>query len=164
MSWQAWGTLAIAVAGLLLSIYNTFAAHRRDHAQLRIVEDYVPIGADQSPPRYEIRLENRGHIPIALESLRISITGTPSTILVAKWPDVANRRFSLEPHRVESFQLPVDALYSVSRKRRAWIAVKTETAGTVIVRARTFWNFVADYGVLAEHERQRPTPRSNIPQ
>lgn len=57
MTWQQWVTFGIAVVGAFLGIYNAWSAHRRDWAQLRIVEDYRSIAASRTkPPKYEIRL------------------------------------------------------------------------------------------------------------
>ncbi|HKT29233.1 hypothetical protein [Dyella sp.] len=65
------------------------------------------------------------------------------------WTKRTERRV-VEPHRVEAFSLPGDALFEATRKKKVWIVVKTETAGTIKRRGRKFWSIASDYAALVE--------------
>lgn len=151
MTLVQWATSTLALIGGLLGPYNTWAAYRRESSRLRIIEDYKPLKeAFPNPPRYEIRLENVGQIPIALESVMMVLKGEKAEHVITIWPTVTGSPLIAEPHRVVTLSLPPDALYGATHKQKSWVVVKTETAGIFKRRARKFWRFASDYGAMVE--------------
>lgn len=150
MSWEPWGTRIIAIVGAALGVTNTIAGYYRSKPRLRIIEDYRPISkVGDFPPMYEIRLENRGQVPIAVEQVDLELIKGGEKRSIQLWTKRGERRV-VEPHRVETFSLPGDALFEATRKKKVWIVVKTETAGTIKRRGRKFWSIASDYAALVE--------------
>lgn len=149
MAWAQWGTFALAVLGAGLGVFNTVVAYRRGAPRLSIVEDYRPLGKSLiSPPRYEVRIENRGNVAIALQRIELVLQAKTRKEALTLYEGKPGQGFVVEPYRGGTFELPADTFFSLPSEGKASIEIKTEASGTFRRRAHAFWRFAAEYKAM----------------
>lgn len=150
MAWAQWLTLAIAVIGAGLGIFNTIVAYRRGTPRIKIVEVYQSLNnPDRLPFRYAIRVENRGSVPVAVLDVVIIAQGEKKTeVPFIDWQ--IERGPVIEPHRSRTLELAARELSSDLQGGKAWIEAKTEASGVFRRRARHFASFIREQQALVQ--------------
>lgn len=138
------------VLGLALSIYNTCAARQKDRPQLEIVEDYR---AGAPMPKFSIRLENRGRIPIAIESVDLQIKAGGKIGATTFWQREEGASMVIAPGRSEVFPLPPEAAFSARERPDADVVVRTEDGKLFNRHCESLGDFFQELLAIAEHGR-----------
>ena len=143
------------VLGLLLSIYNTWAARQKDRPQLQIVEDYR---AGAPFPKYSIRLENRGRIPIAIETADLQIRAGGKVGITSIWQREEGASMVIAPGRSEAFPLPPKAAFSARDQPDADVIVRTEDGRLFDHHCTSLGDFFQELLAISEHDRAPANP------
>lgn len=132
MTWLQGITLAIALIGTGLSVFNTVVSYRRGSIRFRIIE----VWNDRSTPsllNYQIVIQNFGTLNVAVDILIIQIKGKGRVLV---WQQSGAARRIIVAGQKETFSLPSKIAFMTTPRFRATIVVKMENGQIKHLRAK----------------------------
>jgi len=120
MTWSNWVTLAIALVGACLGMFNTWQGLRDRAIRLRVIPTFAEPVDDQmrkvGPPCLSIQVQNLGAYPVTIEEVGLLIGKTKSDLpRRAPFPPKHIIMGPALPHRLErhdaiSLVVPINSL------------------------------------------------------